>query len=88
MACIQNFKLIGFLGQTLYLLEIKLSQLSVLTLHFFFPWLALNRDSDSVIYFVKIKFDHRKYIRIDITTLGRGHGRVCLADGNTHKVLS
>jgi hypothetical protein len=27
---------------------------------------------------------HRKYIRIDITTLGRGHGRVCLADGNYH----
>jgi hypothetical protein len=29
-------------------------------------------------------FNHRKYIRIDITTLGQGHGRVCLADGNSH----
>jgi hypothetical protein len=27
--------------------------------------------------------DHRKYIRIDIMTLERGHGRVCLADGNS-----
>jgi hypothetical protein len=27
---------------------------------------------------------YRKYIRIDKTTLGRGHGRVCLADGNSH----
>jgi hypothetical protein len=28
--------------------------------------------------------NHRKYIRIDITTLGQGHGHVCLADGNSH----
>jgi hypothetical protein len=31
-----------------------------------------------------LSYYHRKYIRIDITTLGRGHGRVCLADGNSH----
>jgi hypothetical protein len=31
-----------------------------------------------------VGMNHRKYIRIDITTLGRGHGHVCLEDGNSH----
>jgi hypothetical protein len=34
---------------------------------------------------LSMRVGHRKYIRIDITSLGRGHGGVCLADGNSHK---
>jgi hypothetical protein len=51
---------------------------------------AINGHKHSNIYesWVKLdfflEFSHRKYIRIDITTLGREHGRVCLADGNSH----
>jgi hypothetical protein len=33
---------------------------------------------------IQLNWEHREYIRIDITTVGRGHGRVCLADGNYH----
>jgi hypothetical protein len=36
-----------------------------------------------------VNFSHRKYIRIDITTLGRGHGRVCFAEVKfSHKSFS